>query len=315
MTQDQIPVSVTAIKQVAATIREYTLTPIGTELFAFSPGSHVVVSIPAGEKTHKNAYSLLSDPRDTSSYRIAVRLQENSRGGSKAMHENVVVGSRLTVSPPANLFAPDWTARKYVLIAGGVGITPFMSYLPELKRRRAPFELHYLYRGDTTGAYVSELAHLLGDQFYAYDSKQSRCELAAVLANRSVGTHFYICGPEALISDLQKLADELGLPASVIHIEAFAAPPAGRRFQVEVESTGKLVTVAEEQSMLEALEAAEVAIPNLCRGGVCGQCLCQVTSGEPEHHDSYLSPQEKSDGELIMPCVSRAKSDRLVIAI
>jgi ferredoxin len=86
-------------------------------------------------------------------------------------------------------------------------------------------------------------------------------------------------------------------------------------FEVEIKSSGVVVPVGAEESMLEALEAAEIEVPNLCRGGVCGQCVCQVEEGEIEHRDHFLSGAEKAAGTAVMPCVSRAKSKRLVIEI
>ena len=316
MSGDQITVVVSAIEQVAPSIREFTLTSKDATLYPFSPGSHVVVEMQGESKTYKNAYSLMSDPWDTDAYKIAVRLQDSSRGGSIYMHEQVEVGDELKITPPANMFAPEWGAKKHVLIAGGVGITPFMSYLPELMRRDADFELHYLYRGNNTGAYKAELAEELGARYFGYDSVQGeKCDIATLFAERLLGTHFYICGPESLIEGVKSLADEGGVPASAIHYEEFAAPQPGMPFEVEIKSTGVVVPVGAEESMLEALEAAEIEVPNLCRGGVCGQCVCQVEEGEIEHRDHFLSGAEKAAGTAVMPCVSRAKSKRLVIEI
>lgn len=316
MNVDQLTVKVSAIARVAPAISEFTLSAVDTPLYPFSPGSHVVVELPATNRTIKNAYSLISNPRDTQAYRIAVRLQETSRGGSKFMHESVAVGDELKITPPANLFAPQWVAKKHVLIAGGVGITPFMSYLPELLRRDADFELHYLYRGQSTGAYKEALALQLGARYFGYDSDAGgKCDLAGLFAERQLGTHFYICGPASLINGVKDLAAESGVPASAIHFEEFAAPQPGAPFEVEINATGQVVAVGAEQSMLEAMEAAAIVIPNLCRGGVCGQCVCKVQGGEVEHRDHFLSDAEKAAGTAMMPCVSRAKSKRLVIEI
>lgn len=316
MSTDQIKVRVEAIAQVAPLIREFTLTAVKGRLYPFSPGSHVVVEMPGEQKTYRNAYSLLSDSYDASAYRIAVRLQDNSRGGSVFMHQQVKEGDELLITPPANLFMPDWNAKKHVLLAAGVGITPFMSYLPEMQRRQADFELHYLFRSKQTGAYQLELAEQLGKRFFSYDSDQSqRCNISELLADRPLGTHIYICGPEALIKDVQSVADQLGWPDSVIHFEEFAAPKPGKPFTVELKSTGKTVQVGESESLLEALEAADVAVPSLCRGGVCGQCATPVAEGEIEHRDSFLSAEEKARQDCVMPCVSRAHSDRLVLDI
>lgn len=313
---NQIKVEVASICQVAPTIREFTLEAIGDELYPFSPGAHVVVEMPSAKKIYKNAYSLLSDPADTNRYRIAVRLQEASRGGSIYMHEQVKVGDQLLISPPSNLFSPFWLAKKHLMLAGGVGVTPFMSYIPEMLRRNTDFELHYMYRSLQTGAYKNELSEQLGDKYFGYDSdRHTRCDVTELLSQQPLGTHIYICGPESLIQAVEEAAQTLGLPASVIHSEEFAAPKPGMSFIAEIKSSGQQVEVSAEDSLLEALEASDISVPNLCRGGVCGQCVCTVEEGDIDHRDQYLSDDEKAAGKTIMPCVSRAAGERLVLDI
>lgn len=232
------------------------------------------------------------------------------------MHESVNVGDEIRISPPANLFAPEWSAKKHLLLAGGVGITPFMSYLPEIQRRNSPCELHYMFHGTQTGAYKDVLKNQLGEAFFSYDSDlKQRCNIEKLISKQPLGTHIYICGPEALIEAAKAVAEKLSIPLSMIHYEEFAAAKPGEPFVVEIKSSGKSISVGSEESLLEALENAEVPIANLCRGGVCGQCVCSVLDGDIEHRDSFLSADEKTDGELIMPCVSRAKSNRLVLDI
>ncbi|KEA64191.1 Flavodoxin reductases (ferredoxin-NADPH reductases) family 1 [Marinobacterium lacunae] len=314
MSIDKIRVQVTGIEQVAPLIREFQLKAVDAELMPFSPGSHVVVEMPDTPRPHRNAYSLLSDPRDGGCYRIAVRLQEHSRGGSRYMHEQVKVGDELWITPPANLFSPLWQASKHILIAGGVGITPFMSYLPELEREGAHYELHYLYRGKQTGAYREQLQQSLGERCFLYDADAgARCDLRELLSDQPRGSHAYICGPQSLIAGVQEVAAELGWPASYIHFEAFAAPQPGNPFEVELSRSGRTLKVAADTSLLEALEEADVPVTSLCRGGVCGQCLTPVVSGDIEHRDEFLTAAEREKGNCMMPCVSRAAGKRLVL--
>jgi len=314
MSLDSLQVRVSTIREVAPLIREFTLEPEEGHLPAFSPGSHVQVIMPDGVREIRNAYSLCGDPRDTSRYRIAVRLQENSRGGSRFMHTRVNVGDRLRVTPPANFFAPATKGVRHLLIAGGVGITPFMSYIPELERQGALFELHYLYRSSQTGAYHEELEARLGNRFSGYDSeKGERCDLSALLLGREPGTHVYICGPESLIEGVCSTARALGWPESLIHFEAFAAPEPGEPFQVSLARSDRVIEVGADESLLEALERAGVTVPNLCRGGVCGQCVTPVVEGAVDHRDHFLSVDEKRANHCVMPCVSRAIGKHLTL--
>lgn len=307
-------VKVERIEQVAPAIKEFTLIPVNAALTTFSPGSHVVVEMQGDQRVYRNAYSLLSDPADASQYKIAVRLQATSRGGSVFMHQDLKEGDSLKITPPSNLFAPNWQAKKHLMIAGGIGITPFMAYLQEIIRQEHDYELVYLFRGNTGGAYLKQLSGLPSGAFTAIDSAESeRVNLSKVLASQPLGTHVYICGPESLISAVLETAAQLGWPESHIHYEAFSAPKPGDQFDVELSKSKKSVSVQPEESLLEALEASDIDVPNLCRGGVCGQCRLKVLSGDVEHHDGFLSDDEKR--EYIMPCVSRAKSERLVLEI
>jgi ferredoxin-NADP reductase len=299
-----LEVKVTAVRQLTPVVREFTFEASEGQLPGFSSGSHVQVLMPLGERTLRNAYSLLGDPADSSHYRIAVRLQDDSRGGSRYMHERVAVGDRLQLSLPHNLFPLHSQASHHVLVAGGIGITPFMAYIAELQARGASFELHYAFRGRLTDAYVGELAERLGERLHAYDSSAGqRLDLAALLAGQPLGTHLYACGPQRLLDGLREQARALGWADSRVHWEAFAAPEPGLPFRVELARSGRHIEVPADLSLLEALEAAGVELPNLCRGGVCGQCATRYLAGAVEHRDHYLDEGQRADS--LMPCVSR----------
>lgn len=295
-----IPVRVTDIRQVTPVIREVSLQSLGSALPAFSAGSHIQVLLPNGKR---NAYSLLSDPLDTRHYRIAVRRQDDSRGGSRYVHEQLQVGDELRIAPPANLFPLHNEAHLHILLAAGIGITPFIPYCAELLRRGAPFELHYAYRCGVSDAYVAQLRELIGERLHCYDSPQQRLDLKYVFSNRPLGSHIYACGPQRLLDDLHQQAATLGWSDSRIHSEAFTAAQSGEPFSVQLLRSQQQLSVGADQSLLEALEAAGVEVPNLCRGGVCGQCQTAYLQGDVEHRDHFLSPEEQTAS--LMPCVSR----------
>lgn len=310
---DTIAVRVTAIETVTPLVKHFTFVRTDDdELPGFSAGSHVVVHMMGTSRVYRNAYSLLSAPNDRGSYQIAVRLQDNSRGGSAYMHKDVAVGELLEISPPANLFALDRLAAKHVLIAGGIGITPFMSYIHELSHLNTPFELHYAYRARDHAAFLDSIASRLRGRLHVYDASwDERVAPEMVLAEQPLGTHVYVCGPESLKASVVETACELGWPDSHVHYEQFAAPRPGAPFTVSCVKRGCEVDVPADMSLLDALEAAGIAIPNLCRGGVCGQCETGLLAGEVDHRDSFL-PIEARD-RRIMPCVSRARGARLVL--
>jgi ferredoxin-NADP reductase len=283
-------------------VRELTLEPCSGTLPGFSAGSHVQVHLPLGSGQVRNAYSLTSDPADRQHYRIAVRLQDASRGGSQYLHRHVQVGDTLQISPPANLFALHAPARLHILIAGGIGITPFMAHIAELERRQADFELHYLYRPGLSDAYLEPLQQRLGSRLHTYSA---RPDLDTILRDRPLGSHVYTCGPQPLLDAVRQQAKALGWPSMRVHWEAFKAAEPGQAFDLELLRSGQRLRVGAEQSLLEALESAGLQVPNLCRGGVCGQCMTRHVRGDIEHRDSFLSPAEQ--GEFLMPCVSRGR--------
>jgi ferredoxin-NADP reductase len=295
-----LDVQVCAARMLSPVVREFTLQSCAGPLPGFSPGSHVQVHLPLAAGKVRNAYSLTGDPAHNQHYRIAVRLQDSSRGGSHYLHRHVRVGDRLQISPPANLFALHSTASLHILIAGGIGITPFMAYIAALEQRQAHFELHYLYRPGLSDAYVDELQQRLGSRLHTY---ASRPDLSRILRDRPLGSHVYTCGPPPLLDAVRQQATVLGWPLARVHWEAFNAAQPGQAFDVELLRSGRRLRVGAEQSLLEALESAGLQIPNLCRGGVCGQCMTRHRGGDIEHRDSFLSPAEQ-DG-FLMPCVSR----------
>lgn len=312
-----INVKIAAIKQVTPLIKHFTFVKEdGSEFPAFSGGSHVVVSLNIGGRVHRNPYSLMGSPTDTSAYHISVRKQEQSRGGSVFMHDYVAVGMSFKITYPVNLFSLAKKGHKHILIAGGIGITPFMSQIADLKRTGADFELHYAFRSPEHGAFAEQLAKVCGDKFHCYiDSEGDRLDLQALLGNQPLGTHVYVCGPGAMVVAVLETARNLGWPESHIHSEQFLAPPIGEPFKIQLAKSKIEIQVPAEMSMLEAIEAAGVEADFLCRGGVCGRCELQVleTDGALMHNDHFLTDAEKASCKKIMPCVSRAKCERLLL--
>ncbi len=288
--------------------------PDGGTLPLFSGGAHVVVEMPDDGILRRNAYSLISDPMDGSGYEIAVRRDDAGRGGSRFMHSRVAVGDMMRIGAPVNLFSLDLRARKQLLIAGGIGITPFLAQLRQLMRLQLPFELHYAARSREDAAGLKLLPDLPQVHFHISDETR-QVDLDAILSCQPLGTHVYTCGPAGMIRAVETVATRLGWPKGALHSEAFLAPPPGAAFQAVLARSGKTITVGPHQSLLEALEAADVDPPWLCRGGACGQCETAVLSckGQIHHHDHWLSDAEKASQTRIMPCVSRFQGDELIL--
>jgi ferredoxin-NADP reductase len=312
-----IAVEVVGVEQVTPLIKHFKLAPLGGgRLPVFSGGSHIIVVMQGPGRVHKNPYSLLGSPADLETYEIGVRRMEESRGGSHFMHDAVRVGSRLEIAHPVNLFALDKIARKHVLIAGGIGITPFLAQLEDLHGGQVPYELHYSVRSTEHAAFLERLRRREGDRVRLYrDDEQELIPFERLLASQPLGTHVYVCGPAGMIKHVIATAQGCGWPDSHIHWEQFSAPPVGAAFEVFLARSNIKVHVPPDQSLLESIEAAGVEVPYLCRGGVCGFCHTKVleVDGELIHNDHFLSHADKAKGKSIMPCVSRAQCKRLIL--
>jgi ferredoxin-NADP reductase len=312
----EIPVRVAKVTPVADRIKRFRFERLdGKPMPYFSGGAHVIVSMNDEGHMRRNAYSLMSPPHDCSAYEISVLRVEDSRGGSAFMHEKVSEGDELKVSYPVNLFQPDWRGRKHLLIAGGIGITPFIAMMQQFSREGANFELHYAVRSVDRGAYCRELVEQYGSQrvkIYC-DADGNFIPVARLLESQPLGTHLYICGPSGMIDGVLKTGLEAGWPEQNLHSERFLSSQPGKPFSIELTRSGKTVHVGHHESMLEAIEAAGVDAPFLCRGGACGQCETGVAvcDGKLLHHDVYLTDEEKASGRKVMICVSRFEGSAL----
>lgn len=282
--------------------------PSGARLPSYVPGSHLVVQYGSGV----NAYSLTGSGNGPTEYTISVLRVEDGAGGSVAMHQ-LGVGDRVFVSRPRSAFAPASTATHHLLIAAGIGITPVLSHARSAADRGTTSSLIYVYRPGA-GAHVEEARELLGERLTECSDRSSfQKVLTQQLMTQSLGTHLYVCGPIAFMDSVLDQARELGWPPARLHSEAFGAAEldAGEPFTVNLARSGLKLDVPAGVSLLETLEKAGKTIPNMCRKGICGECVLPVLRGTPQHRDLYLTDQEKSENTTMMCCVSRSEDPEL----
>src|SRR5699024_5564969 len=249
--KNAIKVTVQEVADVAERIKRFRLVPAeNTELPTFAPGSNITVNMDSDKKRIKNQYSLISSPSTRDAYEISVLHVEDSRGGSEFMHRQVAKGDTLWINPPNNEFAVYDLANKHLMIAGGIGITPFMSMAPQLAERGADFELHYAMRSKERGAYADVLRDLYPEQLHTYQSSLGqRIQLNELLDNQPLGTHLYVCGPERMIDDVLEIARQAGWPEVDLHWEKFVGPPVGDPFDVTLAEAGMDIHVGPEESI------------------------------------------------------------------
>ena len=313
----KIPVRVAEVVQVNDLIKRFRFQRRdGGQMPSFSGGAHVVVEMDSAGARRLNPYSLMGDPGDRSGYEISVRRDDVGRGGSLHLHGAVRAGDEMVIIHPVNLFPLDLRAKKHLMIAGGIGITPFIAQMAQLASLGGRFELHYAARNAALCAYGNALTAGYNRAVNLYfDDLGQKIDLPRLLATQPLGTHLYVCGPKPMINWVLATARNAGWPDGAVHHEEFLAPPPGRVFDVTLAASGKTITVGTHQSLLEAIEAAGVEAPYLCRGGACGECATRVLScdGHLLHNDHWLTDAQKAGGQTIMPCVSRFEGTSLVL--
>jgi vanillate O-demethylase ferredoxin subunit len=290
----------------------------GQPLPAFAAGSHVDVETPGGATRQ---YSLCNDPAETHRYLIAVLRDAGSRGGSVAMHDRVNEGDVLSISAPKNHFALAHDAGSHLLLAGGIGVTPLLCMAERLATVGAAFEMHYCTRSTARTAFrerIGASAFASRVVFHFDDGPPAqRFDLEAVLSRPQPDRHLYVCGPKGFMDAVLATARARGWPEAQIHHEFFGAEVAPRvddgSFQVKLASSGRVIPVAADRTVVQALAAAGVSVATSCEQGVCGTCLTRVIEGEPDHRDMYLTPEEQAAGDQFLPCCSRSKSPLLVL--
>ncbi|MFN4359598.1 MAG: PDR/VanB family oxidoreductase [Hylemonella sp.] len=290
----------------------------GKSLPAFSAGSHIDVQLPNGITRQ---YSLCNDPQETHRYQIGVLRDAASRGGSAAVHDLVKEGDVLTISAPRNHFSLAHEAKKHLLLAGGIGVTPILCMAERLANTGADFEMHYATRAPERTAFrqrIAASAFASRVQFHHDNGDAAqKLDLQVLLQQPKPGTHLYVCGPKGFMDTVLNTARSSGWPEAQIHYEFFGAEVAksdsDASFEIKLASSGRIVMVPKDQTVVQALAAAGVDVMISCEQGVCGTCLTRVIEGVPDHKDSYLTPEEQAANDQFTPCCSRSKTPQLVL--
>ncbi len=310
------PLRVTRKEVIARDVYLFELRdPSGANLPSFDAGSHIALRVPGGAMRQ---YSLCNDPSDTDRYQIAVKREAMGRGGSIALVDKVMVADTVMVATPSNMLPIDAKAKNFILIAGGIGITPMIAIMRSLiAEGLRNVKLYYFTRDAEGTAFLEELAKAPFAKFttiiHSQGAAASKFDLWSILERPVSGTHLYCCGPKRLMDGVKDMTGHW--PTSSIHFESFGAdtkPHADDTpFDVVLKRSGQKIAVGSSQSILEALRNANVHVPSSCESGTCGSCKVTYTDGQVSHRDLALLDEEKSN--QIIVCVSRATSSELVL--
>ncbi len=317
--QKWVEARVHALRDVTPTVREITLKPANGAL-PHQPGGHLQMQVlvkqglqSATARPHTRSYSLIGQP-DGAFYRIAVKRLDDGRGGSKAMLQ-LAVGDRLQISEPQNHFPLDLAASAYLLVAGGIGVTPLVGMAQLLAQRcaqrGATVRMLFGARSEAELAYVETLKTVLKtDLKTVIAEKGDSIDFEAEIAALPPKAQMYICGPVPMLDAARKAWAKAERPLADLRYETFGSSGrfAPQAFRVKIPRHSLDITVPADNGLLDELEMAGVQAMYDCRRGECGLCAMDVLSvaGEIDHRDVFLSNEEKASNKRICVCVSRA---------
>jgi ferredoxin-NADP reductase len=299
---DKISLSVAERATLTPHVVELRLVSQAGELPPAEPGAHVEVTLRNGISRQ---YSVIPSP-SRGEWCVAVLRETDSRGGSAYIHDELAVGDVVEATKPRSLF-PLEEAAEYLFLAGGIGITPFMSMIEQAERRGRPWNLVYTGKSAETMAYASALRSRYGERVSIHETLgKTRMDSGSVMSAHPLA-EVYCCGPTSYIDAVNTAAEKAGRMVHVEHFHGDAnSQDDDRAFELELADTGITLTVPTGRTALDVVEDAGVFVPSSCREGNCGTCETPVLSGEIDHRDVVLSPAERARNSCMMLCVSRA---------
>jgi len=310
-------------------INSYELVhPDGEALQPFEAGAHIDFYFHDGSVRQ---YSLCNDPAERHRYLIAVLRDAKGRGGSLGLHERVHVQRTVCVGAVRNNFPLAEDAKRHLLLAGGIGVTPMLAMIARLQATGDEFTLHYCTRSPAHTAFMPELGPLVADGkvvlHHDFGNPKDGLDIAQLLKDVDPGTHLYFCGPKGFMRACESSSEHW--PDGTVHREFFTAAASpklslteaelaaaqggtiGIGFQVEIASTGEQFSVSNDKSIAEVLNENGVEVETSCNAGLCGTCKTRYLKGEVVHNDLILSPGEQE--EFMTLCCSRAGGKLLVL--
>ncbi len=320
----ELPIVISGIRQLTPDTRAYELRGVNNKaLPKISAGSHLQVPIELenGQLAWRS-YSISSNPNRTDCYEIAVKRELHGKGGSVALHQQYHLGMNLLCKQPQNYFSLADNNYHSVLIAGGIGVTPIKSIALELLQNNASFEMHYAGQSRETMAYSDRLIRQFGNKLHIYTSVLGvKLSIKKVIENLSIdkqkSAHFYFCGPSSMLTDFIAVTGDFGIEKDRVHFEQFTSNinNAAKKCELSLTRSKINISVEAEQSLLDAVLAANIQVPYSCSTGQCKSCVVQISpSIGIQHLDNCLTDQERASGKMCL-CVSRPTSEYLTLDI
>ncbi len=274
-------------------------------------GEHLDVLLPWENRDLNRSYSIVDADKDGKMIALSVFRTPNSRGGSEAMHA-LKPGDRLRVSMPQQDFPLRIGAKKYVLLAGGIGITAILSMADTLRRVGADYQLIYAGRHRAAMAYLERVLSDHGERAKIYvDAEGKTLHVPTLVDGIEHDTELYMCGPIRLMDAVRRTWSDTDLDITNLRFETFGNSGwfEPEPFTVTVPRLGLTTQVEQDESLLEALERAGADMMFDCRKGECGLCQVKILNldGRIDHRDVFFSDSQKNQEPptSMCCCVSR----------
>ncbi len=290
-------------------------------------------------KQQKRCYSLSSWQEKPDFYELCIHREDNGLVSSW-LYENLHPGLIINALPPkGSFFINSQPTSHIVLIAGGIGITPLRAMIHKFVAQKSggpsltkTMHLFYAAKSPDRMCYLDELIDLANqhNSFYFYPTlsipektwqgSTDRLTVEVILKKiqqdeehslDKTNCHYYMCGPEEMMSNMTQGLTQLGIPRKQIHSERFGlnlTATADKEFSIKLGSK-KPFSFQKQRSLLQALEQEGVEVESECRSGGCGQCKIKIRQGKVKQlieTDVTLATSE------FLACCSIPESDLLI---
>ncbi|GAB3565518.1 PDR/VanB family oxidoreductase [Arthrobacter alkaliphilus] len=300
--------TVVEVEKIATDVQRVVLEPSLPR--KAEPGSHIDVMVRIDGTEDRRSYSIVESSEDGTRLAISVLKAPLSRGGSVFIH-SLLPGDELEITQPLQNFPLRVGAGRYILLAGGIGITAMINMARVLKNIRADYTFVYAGRSRAVMAYLEELQEVHGENLVVHvDDEGTPLDVHSLVDSATEDTELYMCGPIRLMDAVRRTWTARGLSYPNLRYETFGNSGwhDPEEFIVKVPRLGLEVPVGKGRSMLEALEDAGADMMFDCRKGECGLCEVRVLKleGTIDHRDVFYSARQKNATEKMACCVSRA---------
>jgi len=329
---------VAEIRETSPSAKIFRLVSEGSYLPPFQAGQYINLAVDVGQVRTSRPYSISSPPNQVGYYEIAVRRAADGFVSNFLLDELQVGDCLESTSPSGNFYYnPLVHGQELVFLAGGSGITPFMSMIREITDRGLERRVHLLYgsqrpedviygeelrdRAERHGNFKMDI--VISDPPAGFRGLTGF--ITGELINNRVGDlsskTFYLCGPEAMYSFCLQELQTLGIPRRKIRTEVFGPPkdvtaqpgwPAeisgDRNFHVGYKGK-KTVAARAAEPLMNSLERAGIVLPASCRSGECSLCRTKLAAGKVFHPPGVkLRKSDRAFG-YIHPCLAYPLSD------